>query len=156
VGAILVNVNRPTGLPAYRTAELEYALCQSAINLLVLARRFRQADYAARLADVRDGCPDLREALVLEDDWGELLASGDAVDPAELERRESTLSFDDPVNIQYTSGTTGAPKGATLSHHNILNNAHLIGEQIRLCAPDPLYHCFGCVAAVLGTSAHGF
>jgi fatty-acyl-CoA synthase len=156
VGAILVNVN-----PAYRTAELEYALRQSGVKLLVLARRFRQTDYVAMLADVRERCPDLREALVLEDDWEGLLASGDAVDDAELARRERALGFDDPVNIQYTSGTTGSPKGATLSHHNILNNGYLTCEQIgfsehdRLCAPVPLYHTFGCVLAALGCSTHG-
>ena len=156
VGAILVNVN-----PAYRTAELEYALRQSGVSLLVLARRFRQTDYVAMLAEVRARCPDLREALVLEDDWAALLASGDALDESELALRESMLDVDDAVNIQYTSGTTGAPKGATLSHHNILNNGFLTTEQIRLteqdrlCAPVPLYHCFGCVAAVLGCSTHG-
>ncbi|MBV9324037.1 MAG: AMP-binding protein, partial [Chloroflexi bacterium] len=156
VGAILVNIN-----PAYRTAELEYALRQSGIGMLVLARSFRQADYVAMLGDVRKRCPDLREALVLERDWEGLLASGDALDESELTEREETLSFDDPVNIQYTSGTTGAPKGATLSHHNVLNNGLLTGEQIRLierdrlCAPVPLYHCFGCVAGVLGSSTHG-
>jgi fatty-acyl-CoA synthase len=129
--------------------------------LLVLARRFRQTDYVAMLADVRGRCPELREALVLEDDWQHLLASGDAVEEAELTQRESTLSFDDPVNIQYTSGTTGSPKGATLSHHNILNNGYLTCEQIgfteldRLCAPVPLYHIFGCVLAALGCSTHG-
>jgi fatty-acyl-CoA synthase len=156
VGAILVNVN-----PAYKVAELEYALRQSGISLLVLARRFRQTDYVAMLAAVRDHCPELREALVLEDDWTRLLADGDQVDDAALALREASLEFDDAVNIQYTSGTTGAPKGATLSHHNVLNNAFFGAEQVRLtehdrlCAPVPLYHCFGCVLAVLGCSTHG-
>jgi fatty-acyl-CoA synthase len=156
VGAILVNIN-----PAYRTTELKYALCQSGVSLLVMARRFRQADYCGMLAEVRQRCPDLREVFVLEDDWASLLASGHVVDETDLARRESALDFDDPVNIQYTSGTTGAPKGATLSHHNILNNAFFIGEQLRLteldrlCAPVPLYHCFGCVAGVLASCTHG-
>jgi hypothetical protein len=97
----------------------------------------------------------------LEDDWDELLAAGDRVGEDELAAREAALQFDDPVNIQYTSGTTGAPIGATLSHHNLLNNAYFGGEQLRLTEPDrlcasvPLYHTFGCVLAVLGCSTHG-
>src|SRR5919199_2002024 len=123
IGAILVNIN-----PAYRTAELEYALNQSGTSLLILARAFRQSDYAGMLAEVRGRCPELREALVLEDDWDQLLADGARVDEASLAEIESRLQFDDPINIQYTSGTTGFPKGATLSHHNILNNGYFIGE----------------------------
>jgi fatty-acyl-CoA synthase len=156
VGAILVNVN-----PAYKTAELEYALRQSGVSLLLLARGFRQTDYVAMLAEVRDRCPELREALVFEDDWAALMAAADGVPEEDLAAREATLEFDDPVNIQYTSGTTGAPKGATLSHHNVVNNAFFgteqlrLTEQDRLCAPVPLYHCFGCVLATLGCSTHG-
>jgi fatty-acyl-CoA synthase len=156
VGAILVNIN-----PAYKTAELEYALCQSGVSLLALSRGFRQADFMAMLAAVRDRCPDLREALVLEDDWDTLLARGDRTTAAELASREALVEFDEPVNIQYTSGTTGSPKGATLSHHNILNNAFAGCEQIglsevdRVCVPVPFYHCFGCVLGVLGSSSHG-
>jgi fatty-acyl-CoA synthase len=156
IGAILVNVN-----PAYRVGELQYALTQSGVSVLVLARGFRKSDYVAMLAQVRDACPDLRTALVLEDDWQRLLALGDRVDDRELAAREETLEFDDPINIQYTSGTTGSPKGATLSHHNIVNNGFLSCEAIRLtehdrvCAPVPLYHCFGCVLAVLGATSHG-
>ncbi|MBV9897740.1 MAG: AMP-binding protein, partial [Chloroflexi bacterium] len=147
--------------PAYKAAELEYALRQSGVSMLVLADRFRQTDYVSMLASVRERCPELRESLVLEDAWEDLLAAGDRVDSQELSARESSLEFDEPISIQYTSGTTGAPKGATLSHHNVLNNAFLTTEQIqltehdRLCAPVPLYHCFGCVAAVLGCSTHG-
>jgi fatty-acyl-CoA synthase len=156
IGAILVNVN-----PAYKTAELEYALRQSGVSVLVLAERFRQTDYVAMLDDVRGRCPELREALVLEHDWDDLLAAGDQVNEEELAKREASLEFDDPVNIQYTSGTTGAPKGATLSHHNVVNNAFFAAEQLRLtehdrlCAPVPLYHCFGCVLSTLGCSTHG-
>jgi fatty-acyl-CoA synthase len=156
VGAILVNVN-----PAYKTAELEYALRQSGVKLLVLAERFRQTDYEAMVDEVRGRCPDLLEALVLEQDWDDLLARADQISNEQLAEREASLEFDDPVNIQYTSGTTGAPKGATLSHHNILNNALFGAEQLRLtehdrlCAPVPLYHCFGCVLATLGCSTHG-
>ncbi|MBV9546789.1 MAG: AMP-binding protein, partial [Chloroflexi bacterium] len=155
VGAILVNVN-----PAYKPAELEYALRQSGVSLLVLARGFRQADYVTMLAGVRDRCPQLREALVLEEDWHDLLAAGDGVAEAELAAREAVLEFDDPINIQYTSGTTGAPKGATLSHHNVVNNAFFGAEQLslteydRLCAPVPLYHTFGCVLASLACATH--
>jgi fatty-acyl-CoA synthase len=156
IGAILVNIN-----PAYRPAELEYALTQSGVSLLALARGFRQADYVAMLHGVRERCPDLREALVFEDDWSRLLTDGDRISDADLAAREGTLEFDDPVNIQYTSGTTGSPKGATLTHHNILNNGFFGGEQIRLtehdrvCSPVPLYHCFGCVLGTLAVSTHG-
>ena len=122
---------------------------------------FRQTDYVAMLAEVGDRCPDLRTALVFEDDWDRLLASADEVSADALLAREAAVEFDDPVNIQYTSGTTGSPKGATLSHHNILNNGFVGTEQIglseydRVCAPVPFYHCFGCVLAVLGSSTHG-
>jgi fatty-acyl-CoA synthase len=156
VGAILVNVN-----PAYKSAELEYALRQSGVSVLILARQFRRTDYVAMLAGVRANCPELREALVLEDDWDALMAAADEVSEAQLEAREASLEFDDPINIQYTSGTTGAPKGATLSHHNVVNNAYFGAEQMRLtendrlCAPVPLYHCFGCVLASLGCATRG-
>jgi fatty-acyl-CoA synthase len=156
VGAILVNIN-----PAYKAAELEYALRQSGVSVLLLARHFRQTDYVAMLAEVRERCPELRETLVLDDDWADLMAAAADVSESELAAREVTLEFDDPVNIQYTSGTTGAPKGATLSHHNVVNNAFFCAEQMRLteqdrlCAPVPLYHCFGCVLATLGCCTHG-
>jgi fatty-acyl-CoA synthase len=156
VGAILVNVN-----PAYKTDELHYALRQSGVSVLLLARSFRQSDYGAMLAEIRDECLELRTTLVIDDDWETFLACGDRIDETVLQARETTIEFDDPVNIQYTSGTTGSPKGATLSHHNIVNNGFLGGEQIgltyedRVCAPVPLYHTFGCVLAVLGSTTHG-
>ncbi len=156
IGAILVNIN-----PAYRTAELEYALNQSGVSLLILARGFRQADYAGMLGQVRGSCPELREALVLEDGWEALLRDSDLVSEAELAEREAGLQFDDPINIQYTSGTTGFPKGATLSHHNILNNGFFIGEALRyteadrVCIPVPFYHCFGMVLGNLACTTHG-
>ena len=156
VGAVLVNIN-----PAYRTSELAHALRQSGLRLLLHARGFRQADYIAMLAQVRADCPALAASLVLEDDWDGLLAEGDRVDPRDLAAREATLQFDDPINIQYTSGTTGAPKGATLSHHNILNNGFFVGEALRLgpedrvCIPVPFYHCFGMVMGNLACSSHG-
>ena len=156
VGAVLVNIN-----PAYRTSELAHALRQSGLRLLLHARGFRQADYTAMLAEVRGECPALTASLVLDDEWDALLTDGDRVDPRELAAREATLQFDDPINIQYTSGTTGAPKGATLSHHNILNNGFFVGEALRLgpddrvCIPVPFYHCFGMVMGNLACSSHG-
>ncbi|MBN9119435.1 MAG: AMP-binding protein [Planctomycetes bacterium] len=156
VGAILVNIN-----PAYKAGELEYALNKSGVSLLCLARGFRQTDYLAILADVRDRCPQLRAALVLDSEWEALLAGGASVTDARLAEVESKLQFDDPINIQYTSGTTGFPKGATLSHHNILNNAHFAGarmlytERDRVCVPVPFYHCFGMVLGNLCCASHG-
>ncbi len=156
IGAILVNIN-----PAYRTTELEYALTQSGVSFLILARAFRQTDYVRMLGEVRGACPELREALVLEDGWASLLRDGARTSEDELEGVESGLQFDDPINIQYTSGTTGFPKGATLSHHNILNNGFFVGETVkytsddRVCIPVPFYHCFGMVLGNLACTTHG-
>ncbi len=156
IGAVLVNVN-----PAYRTSELAYALRQSRTGFLVLARAFRTSDYAAMLGEVKGECPELREALVLEDGWAALLRDAATVSEAQLAEREAELQFDDPINIQYTSGTTGFPKGATLSHHNILNNGYFIGEALgyserdRVCIPVPFYHCFGMVLGNLACTTHG-
>jgi fatty-acyl-CoA synthase len=156
MGAILVNIN-----PAYKTAELEYALNQSGVSFLILAQAFRTADYAGMLAEVKGRCPELREALVLESGWEALMRDADEVSEAHLAEREAELQFDDPINIQYTSGTTGFPKGATLSHHNILNNGYFIGEYLnysekdRVCIPVPFYHCFGMVLGNLACTSHG-
>ncbi len=156
IGAILVNIN-----PAYRTSELEYALRQSGVSFLLLARAFRHADYVGMLAEIRSACPDLREALVLEDGWESLLRDGESVSEDALAALEGKLQCDDPINIQYTSGTTGFPKGATLSHHNILNNGFFIGEAVqytaadRVCIPVPFYHCFGMVLGNLACTTHG-
>ena len=156
IGAILVNIN-----PAYKTAELSYALKQSGTSLLLLARAFRTSDYVGMLAEVRDGCPDLRQSIVLDDDWDALIADADRVPMDDLSALEDSLQFDDPINIQYTSGTTGFPKGATLSHHNILNNGFFIGEALRyserdrVCIPVPFYHCFGMVLGNLACTTHG-
>jgi fatty-acyl-CoA synthase len=156
VGAILVNVN-----PAYKATELAHALNQSGARLLLMARGFRTTDYVALLREVRGRGAALQEALVLDDDWDTLLRAGDAVDEARLAEREASLQFDDPINIQYTSGTTGLPKGATLSHHNVLNNGYFIGEALRysdadrVCIPVPFYHCFGMVLGNLACTTHG-
>jgi fatty-acyl-CoA synthase len=156
IGAILVTIN-----PAYQSAELEYALVKAGVSVLALARGSRRADYTRTLGAVRDRCPELRRTIVFEDDWRGFLAGGDQVGSCELEERESTVQFDDPINIQFTSGTTGDPKGATLSHHNILNNAYFTArtlsysERDRVCVPVPFYHCFGMVIGNLAAATHG-
>jgi fatty-acyl-CoA synthase len=156
IGAILVNIN-----PAYKSVELEYVLNQSGVKLLALARGFRNTDYLAILHEVRSRCPQLQDMLVLDAEFDDLLVAAERVPERELDAIESYLQFDDPINIQYTSGTTGAPKGATLSHHNILNNAYLVTgrmgytERDRVCVPVPFYHCFGMVFGSLGCVSRG-
>ena len=156
-GAILVNVN-----PAYRSHELAYVLRQSGTRLLVSAESFKTSDYRAMIDAARADLPDLDEVIFIGTaDWDRLVAQGAAADPRVLAEREASLAFDDPINIQYTSGTTGFPKGATLSHHNILNNAYFVGEGCRytaddrVCVPVPFYHCFGMVMGNLGATTHG-
>ena len=155
IGAVLVTVN-----PAYRTSELAYVLRQSGVRLLVSATEFKGSDYRAMVDEVRPDCPALeRVVLIGTADWDDLLAT--QADEASLRERSASLSPDDPINVQYTSGTTGFPKGATLSHRNLLNNGFfvtdLIGftEQDRLCVPVPFYHCFGMVMGNLGCTSHG-
>lgn len=152
IGAILVSLN-----PTYRAAELGYALRHSGTALLFHSARYRDTDCATVVAGVAGECPELRESMAFEDVWEEFEAA-DAGAVADVERR---VDLDDPVAIQYTSGTTGRPKGATLTHHNLLNNGHLVGGQIgfterdRICVPVPLFHCFGMVLGTLGASTHG-
>ena len=157
IGAILVNVN-----PAYRVHELAYALGQSGMRMLVSATSFKTSDYAAMIEDVRPQVPSLSDVVYLDSaDWDELRSGSAAVGADALAARHATLSNTDPINIQYTSGTTGFPKGATLSHRNILNNGYFTTEGInlqageRLCVPVPFYHCFGMVMGVLGCMSHG-
>ncbi|WP_338673910.1 AMP-binding protein [Streptomyces sp. SCSIO 30461] len=157
IGAIMVNIN-----PAYRAHELAYVLNQAGVGILVASLTHKTSDYRALVEQVRTECPALRSVHYIGDDsWAELLASAVGAGREELARREEQLSCDDPINIQYTSGTTGFPKGATLSHHNILNNGYFVGEMIgytehdRLCLPVPFYHCFGMVMGNIGATSHG-
>ncbi|NMY80728.1 AMP-binding protein [Pseudomonas rhodesiae] len=160
LGVILVNIN-----PAYRTSELDYVLKQSGCQWLVCAGAFKGSDYHGMLQELQ---PDLRGIISLDPSppagfmpWSTLATLGAEVTPEQLHQRQASLHFDQAVNIQYTSGTTGFPKGATLSHHNILNNGYMVGESLgltaqdRLVIPVPLYHCFGMVMGNLGCITHG-
>ena len=156
-GVILVNIN-----PAYRTSELRYALNQSGCRWLVAAREFKTSDYAAMIETVRPDVEALERVILLDStDWDDLVELGDEVHRDDLEARMASLDPDDPINIQYTSGTTGNPKGATLTHHNILNNGFFVGSlcrhthEDRVCIPVPFYHCFGMVMGNLACSSIG-
>jgi len=157
IGAVLVNIN-----PAYRTHELKYVLNQAGIRTLVAARSFKTSDYAAMIDEARPECPNLQDVVLIgSEEWTGLVAAGRGGSAAHLAELAANLTADDPINIQYTSGTTGFPKGATLSHHNILNNGYFVGELCgyteadRVCIPVPFYHCFGMVMGNLACTSHG-
>lgn len=157
IGAILVNIN-----PSYRTHELEYVLNQAGISFLVAASEFRSSNYAQMIEEVRGECPGLREVVLIgTGSWDALVSRAEEVPAERVAQIQSGLHPDDPINVQYTSGTTGFPKGATLSHRNILNNGFFVGElcryteQDRVCIPVPFYHCFGMVMGNLACTTHG-
>ena len=156
IGVILVNIN-----PAYRTSELIYVINQSGLSVMFAALQFKSSNYKKMMDDAREFTDTIRKAIFWDESWDRFLKEGEHISDEALRKREEKVQFDDPVNIQYTSGTTGNPKGVTLSHHNILNNAYFIGLRMnythadRVCIPVPFYHCFGMVIGNLACTVHG-
>ena len=156
MGAIMVNIN-----PGYKLQGLQFALEQSRMDFLIASSHFRKTNYIEMLDELRPKCLYPRETIIIDRDWDAFLESAKQISDEQLAAQEAMLQFDDPVNIQYTSGTTGYPKGATLSHHNILNNGFFIGERLkyseqdRVCLPVPFYHCFGMVLGNMAIVTHG-
>ena len=156
IGVILVNIN-----PAYRTSELIYVINQSGLSVMFSALQFKSSNYKKMMDDAREFTDTIRKAIFWDESWEHFLKEGKQISDETLRKYEEKVQFDDPVNIQYTSGTTGNPKGLTLSHHNILNNAYFIGLRMnyshvdRVCIPVPFYHCFGMVIGNLACTVHG-